>query len=371
MADKKIIPWLDTVRVFASFAVIVGHFVSCFDGMDGFDRMRLFFFHAGNVGVFLFFALSGYLIPASLERSKSLWEFYRKKLIRVVIPFTVSYIVFGAALLALAPIDISIAAWSPFYHACLQSGVPWGILIAMFPVDVNIVKLLDLPLTWFVGEWFMGVLILLYAVAPILNVLIKRAPLITFVVSIAISVGTFEAAEAAWTTAGKVMTGWWLFPARIPEFLFGMILFMYKDFFVQHKRRILFAVGLWSVGVGAYTIVDFANIPAFLTRLYPLEPRSMLMSIPSTYLFFMFTDWLNENLPRATAWFNSFSDVSYMAMLVQHVLLYIFTTKIPIEDFHSIGPVLLFILVTVIIVQVSEAIKKFSDPVESYFAKRG
>ena len=369
MADKKIIPWLDTVRVFASFAVIVGHFVSCFDGMDGFDRMRLFFFHAGNVGVFLFFALSGYLIPASLERSKSLWEFYRKKLIRVVIPFTVSYIILGAALAALAPISISIAAWSPFYHACLQSGFPWGILTAMFPVDVNIFRLLDLPLTWFVGEWFMGVLILLYSVAPILNVLIKRAPLITFVVSIAISVATFYAVEDL-TTVGKVMTGWWLFPARIPEFLLGMILFMYKNTFIRYKRRILFGVGLWSVGVGVWTILNYSDVPALLTRLYPLEPRSMLMTIPSTYLFFVFTDWLNEKLPRATAWFNSFSDISYMAMLVQHVILYIFTTKIPIENFHSIGPVLLFILVTVIIVKVSEAIKKFSDPVESYFARR-
>ena len=367
MSDKKIIPWLDTVRVFASFAVIVGHFVSCFDGMDGFDKMRLFFFHAGNVGVFLFFTLSGYLIPPSLERSKSLWEFYRKKLIRVVVPFTVSYIIFGAGLMALAPLDIKVAAWSPFFHASFQSGFPLGILIGMFPVDVNIVKFLDLPLMWFVGEWFMGVLILLYLVAPLLNVLIKRAPLVTFVVSLIISVATFNSVSDL-TARGLVMTGWWLFPARIPEFLFGMLLFMYKDFFAQRKVFIVFS--LWTAVVGAWTIVTYSDIPALLTRLYPLEPRSMLMTIPSTYLFFVLTGWLNEKIPRATAWFNSFSDISYMAMLIQHVLLYIFTTNIPIKDFHSMGAILLFLLVTVVIVQVSNVIKKFSDPVEKYFSTR-
>jgi len=369
MSGKKMIPWLDTVRVFASFAVIVGHFVSCFDGMDGFDKMRLYFFHAGNVGVFLFFALSGYLIPASLERSKSLWEFYRKKLIRVVVPFTVCYVIFGAGLMALAPLSVSVAEWSPFYHASYRGGFPWGILIGMFPVDVNIVKLLDLPLTWFVGEWFMGVLILLYLIAPLLNVLIKRAPLVTFVVSLVISVETFHAVGDL-MALGKIMTGWWLFPARIPEFLLGMILFMYRDFFTRYKRRILFGVGLWTAGVGAWTIMSYADVPALLTRLYPLEPRSMLMTLPTTYLFFMFTDWLNEKLPRATAWFNSFSDISYMAMLVQHILLYVFVAKIPIEKFHSTGPVLLFVLVTVIIVQVSNVIKSFSDPAEKWVANR-
>ena len=369
MSDNKKIAWLDTVRVFASFAVILGHFVSCFDGFDGFDKMRLFFFHMGNVGVFLFFTLSGYLIRPSLERAPSLWAFYRKKLVRVVVPFTVSYFVFGAALIALAPLELSIAQRSPFYHSMYQSGFPWGIFFAMFPVDVNLMMFFDAPLYWFVGEWFMGVLLWLYLIAPLLDKLIRRAPLLTFVASIVLSVATFYAVEPL-VQQGRIMTGWWLFPARIPEFLFGMLLFAHKDFFAQHRQKILRGVLAWAVVVGGAEIFYFANVPAILTRLFPLEPYSMLMSIPCTYLFFELTDWLNEKFPSPLAWFNGFSDVSYMVMLTQHVILYIFAGAIEFEKFHSMGPVLMFTLSTIVIVYASEALKKFSDPVEHWFMKR-
>ena len=365
----KKIPWLDTVRVFASFAVILGHFVSCFDGFDGFDKMRLFFFHMGNVGVFLFFVLSGYLIRPSLERAPDLWTFYKKKLVRVVVPFTVCYIVLGAALVALAPLELSIAQRSPFYHAMYQSGFPWGVFNAMFPVDVNLMMFFDLPLVWFVGEWFMGVLLWLYLISPLLDKLIRRAPFVTFAASIVLSVGIFYAVEP-FVLEGRIMTGWWLFPTRIPEFLFGMLLFAYKDFIEQHRRKILCGVTVWAVAVGAAEIIYFSDVPALLTRLFPLEPYSMLMSIPCSYLFFELADWLNEKFPSPLAWFNGFSDVSYMVMLTQHVILYIFAAGVEFEKFHSFGPFLMFTLNTIVIVYVSEAIKKFSDPVERRLMKR-
>ena len=369
MSDKKKIAWLDTVRVFASFAVILGHFVSCFDGFDGFDKMRLFFFQMGNVGVFIFFVLSGYLIRPSLERSPDLWSFYKKKLVRVVVPFTVCYVVFGAALIALAPLEKSIAQHSPFYTAMYQSGFPWGIFVAMFPVDVSLVKLLDLPLFWFVGEWFMGVLLWLYLIAPLLDKLIGRAPLSTFAGSVVLSVATFYA-FADLAVAGRITSAWWIFPARIPEFLFGMILFAYKDFFARHREKILRVVLAWSVVVGAAKIVYFADVPSLVLRLFPPEPSSMLMSIPCTYLFFELTVWLNERFTQALAWFNGFSDVSYMVMLTQHVILYIFAGAFKLEEFHSMGPLLMFTLSTIVIVSVSKALKNFSDPVEACLMKR-
>lgn len=121
--------------------------------------MRLFFWHAGNIGVFLFFALSGYLIVGSLERASDIWSFYKRKLIRVVIPFTVCFFVLGLALMMLGLLQTSIAELSPFYRASYNSRISLGMIISMFPVDVNLIKFLDLPLEWFVGEWFMSVLL--------------------------------------------------------------------------------------------------------------------------------------------------------------------------------------------------------------------
>lgn len=363
MAEKKIIPWLDTVRVFSAFAVIVGHYTSCFDGFSRFDTLRLFFLYAGNIGVFLFFVLSGYLIPPSLERSKSLWSFYKRKLIRVVVPFTVCYFVLGFALMMCGLVQPQIAELSPLYRAAYEGGFSLSKFLAIFPVDINLIRWAGIPLEWFVGEWFMGVLLWLYLISPLLYKFAKRAPLVTFAALVLISIGVYNATIDV-MLQGRIQTGWWLFPTRIPEFFFGMLLFMHRDLIERCRRKILPVVIVWfSVGFAA-SIVCYSEIPAFVLRLFPVEPRSLLMTLPTSYLLFVLAEKLNDKFPLALAKFNGFSDVSYMTMLTQHVILYVFARRFEFQDLHSVGLWIIFILATLSIVYVSEWIKKFSDPLE-------
>ena len=346
MAEKKIIPWLDTVRVFSAFCVIVGHYTSCFDGYPRFDTMRLFFWYAGNIGVFLFFVLSGYLILPSLERSKSLWSFYKRKLIRVVIPFTVSYFVLGFVLMACGLVNPSVADFSPFYRGAYEGGFSLGKILAMFPVEVN-----------------MGALLLIYLISPLLYKFIRVAPLPTFAATILLAVGTHYALFGL-TATGRIYSDWWLFTARLPEFYFGMLLFVYKDFLLTNRRKILPVVTILTLLGAAGFILRYWGDLALVTRLYPLEPRSLLMTLPSSYLLFVLAERLNEKFPTALAHFNGFSGVSYMTMLTQHVILNVFASQFKFRDLHSVGVWLIFILVTLTIVKVSDWIKKFSDPLE-------
>lgn len=355
--------WLDTVRVFSALTVIIGHYAACFTSFEKFDTINFLFVHAGNVGVFLFLALSGYLISGSLARSKGLGNFYRRKLIRIVIPFTVAYVMLGAALMVLGLLNISIAERSPFYGAIYQGKFDLGILIAMFPVDVNLTTALGLPLTWFVGEWFMGVIIWLYLIAPFLYRFVQRAPLITFAVSIVISVATFYASQGL-VMQGLIRESWWLFPTRIPEFIFGMILFTCKDFFEVNRRRLLICAGGWTLIIGAVTIAYNSPVLELVNCLYPTEPRSLLLTIPSTYLFFICAAWLNEQFPIVLAKFNSFSDVSYMAMLIQHVVIYLFAAQLRFEELHTVGAIVVVLLITLVIIGLSNWLKTFSDAVE-------
>ena len=351
------------MRVFSAFAVIVGHYASCFDGFSRFDTLRLFTLYAGNIGVFLFFVLSGYLIPPSLERSKSLWSFYKRKLIRVVVPFTVCYFVLGFALMMFGLVQPKIADLSPFYRGAYEGGFSLGKILAMFPVDVNLIQMAGLPLEWFVGEWFMGVLLWMYLIAPLLYKFAKRAPLVTFAALVVISIGVFNGVEEL-VMQRVILTGWWLFPTRIPEFFFGMLLFMHRDLIERYRRKILPVVTIWfAVGFVA-SIICYSEIPAFVLRLFPVEPRSLLMTLPASYLLFVLAEKLNDKFPLALAKFNGFSDVSYMTMLTQHVILYVFARRFEFQDLHSVGLWIIFILATLSIVYVSEWIKKFSDPLE-------
>ena len=351
------------MRVFSAFAVIVGHYASCFDGFSRFDTLRLFTLYAGNIGVFLFFVLSGYLIPPSLERSKSLWSFYKRKLIRVVVPFTVCYFVLGFALMMFGLVQPKIADLSPFYRGAYEGGFSLGKILAMFPVDVNLIRWAGLPLEWFVGEWFMGVLLWLYLISPLLYKFAKRAPLLTFAALVLISIGVYNATIDV-MLQGRIQTGWWLFPTRIPEFFFGMLLFMHRDLIERYRRKILPVVTIWFAVGFAASIVCYSEIPAFVLRLFPVEPRSFLMTLPTSYLLFVLAEKLNDKFPLALAKFNGFSDVSYMTMLTQHVILYVFARRFEFQDLHSVGLWIIFILATLSIVYVSEWIKKFSDPLE-------
>ena len=343
--------------------VIVGHYVSCFDGFPRFHFMRLFFWHAGNIGVFLFFTLSGYLICGSLARSTGFWNFYKRKLIRVVVPFTVSFFVLGLAMTMVGLVNPAIAGMSPFYRAAYESRIMPGMFVAMFPVEVNVIKFFDLPLDWFVGEWFMGALLMIYLISPILYKLILRAPLATFTVTILISIATFYGL-VDFSLEGRISSAWWIFTARIPEFFFGMLLFVYKDFLLRHRRKILPVVAVLTAIGAAGFIAHYWGDKSIVARLYPLEPRSLLMTLPSSYLLFIFAEWLNEKYPTALAHFNGFSDVSYMTMLTQHVILLIFASQFHFRDLHTFGLFITFFLVTLAIIYVSIWIKKFSDPIE-------
>jgi len=361
----KRVAWLDTVRVFSSLLVIISHYVICFEQFD-FPIMREFFFHVGKVGVILFFAISGYLVNKSLARSSSLWNFYKWRAVRICVPFAAAYVVLGSALMILAILEPSLSDYSPFMKAIYAEGFP-KILLAAIPHDVNFTKFFGLGVGVFVGEWFIGTIIWLYLLAPLLSKLIRRAPLVTFAASILISLVTFYAAENF--AAGKIICGWWIFSARLPEFLLGMILAIHKKFFEVNRRKFFPIILLWTVAAAAVLLVHF-DCPSLWYRLYPESPPSLIMSLPTIYLSFLLAEFVNKKFPNALEKFNGFADVSYISMLIQHIIIFIIVDRLDLQNLQMFGLIYIFFLITVLIVYTSRFIKKFSDALENYFLKR-
>jgi peptidoglycan/LPS O-acetylase OafA/YrhL len=86
--------WLDALRGFAALAVVFQH-----AGPDLFTdlyRPTHRYLDAGIFGVFLFFLISGYIVPASLERRGDLRAFWTGRVFRILPLYLV---VFGLALL--------------------------------------------------------------------------------------------------------------------------------------------------------------------------------------------------------------------------------------------------------------------------------
>jgi peptidoglycan/LPS O-acetylase OafA/YrhL len=75
------VEWLGALRGIAALVVVIGH--GCgflWRGVDSFYGQT---FHAGHAAVIAFFAISGYIIPVSIERTSSLRVFWVRRFWRL------------------------------------------------------------------------------------------------------------------------------------------------------------------------------------------------------------------------------------------------------------------------------------------------
>lgn len=86
----------DLLRLLAAVAVIFHHVAP----LSGRPVLRLFSTDFGELGVGVFFVISGYLVTASWRRAPELWPFLKKRLLRIepalVASLAVTVLVFGA-----------------------------------------------------------------------------------------------------------------------------------------------------------------------------------------------------------------------------------------------------------------------------------
>ena len=73
--------WLDVLRGLAALAVVFDH--TSYYALQHVRHIVYQWFDPGNYGVFVFFIISGYIVPASLERKGSVRTFWVSRLFRL------------------------------------------------------------------------------------------------------------------------------------------------------------------------------------------------------------------------------------------------------------------------------------------------
>ena len=354
----KKIAWLDTLRVAAAVLVIVVHFLMC-DAFRGTYIGSVFSYDLGVVIIAVFLAVSGYLIPASLERAPNLFEFYWRKAVRIIVPFTVSYFVMTALAIIPAKLNDTFGAMVPL-NVVRQGGKLSHMIYGMFPVDLNIVRFFGSDIYWFVGEWFMWVILWLYLVSPLLYKAAKKFPLQSLPAAIVVGCIVYYATKPL-ELAGRIHGSDSIFIVRIIEFMMGMLLYMYRDKLmkVRFPLVLLFMGGLTLYTIYYVVSFDPANAPYF-----PINPTRYLISLPMTYLLFVLAEIICSSRLKIIEWFNSFSGVSYLAMIVQHVIIFFFADFVGFEGRSPLELTLILLMIIVITFKLAAQIKKLTDPIE-------
>ena len=155
---SKRIDGLTFVRVICTLGIIAYHASSMFasGSSDGFFD-ELVQHSWGNILVTAFFALSGVGIYLNNHSGFSALKFYKKRISNIFISF---WLVWGFMYLVSAILSKSI-----FY-----AGKPFSIMLSIMALDGYVGGAY-----YFIGEWFLGALVILYLLYPALNVFILKA----------------------------------------------------------------------------------------------------------------------------------------------------------------------------------------------------
>ena len=298
--------WVDFVRAFATIAVIVLH--SSAPILYRYNLLPLSHWWGGNIinasvrmCVPLFFMISGYLL---LPKTEALSSFFRKRVTKVVIPLIV---------------------WTIFYSLFIWK-VPMNIYLSQ-TFQPSISSYLDLVFSPVIYHlWFLYVLIGVYAVVPILRLVIRNLAKKTVYYIVWI-----------WLFYASSMAAFLFFTDRYDQ-LDLRIIFGYGGLFlagvvlgtINPSKKLMisaFIISIICIGFGAYGTY-YITKPQGLLGGYFLEylsPNVILLSFSSFVILKYFGQKIGEsNSQKLKQVIKTISIASFGIYLVHIFILYFF-----------------------------------------------
>lgn len=235
--NRERIVCFDLIRLFSCLCVTIVHFnasISAYNGTFVYPNSLIPNFYLdghvylGGIGVSLFFMLSGATQMLTYKEG-DLPGFYRKRFMSLFPMFWVAY---------------AVATITDFLvYKGMTVGTPLLALYSAAGVDGYMSSLGFIGFGYYkLGEWFLGCILLLYVAFPLLHLGVKKAPVVTVGVAMALYL-FFEIHPVI----GHYRISGSEFFLRIPEMLFGMFFVKYR---LWENRK-----AIWLVVFSAYTLV--------------------------------------------------------------------------------------------------------------------
>ena len=119
----------------------------------------------GAVAVGIFFMLSGAGLMLSTKKDFKVFAFYKKRLVRLLIPFYVTYILV---------LLYRLIVLKDLYTTYSEGVGGWRIIFTFFGMDEWLLSQGVRTYSLGIGEWFLGCLIILYLLFPLFKFLLER-----------------------------------------------------------------------------------------------------------------------------------------------------------------------------------------------------
>lgn len=327
---KERILYFDIIKVIAVILV----FVCCFERTLEYYNIsyslkllpdNIFSVDTGTVGCILYFIISGASLSYVYQRKIEKKQYYIKRFERIYPMFWIAFIFFFSLAFRI--------------DGSYKQNIPLTRVIYTV-LGIDAIAECVYPTFYTVGEWFLGVIIFLYIIFPILKKCVEEFPWASFMVPTLIGI------IVDYTYSNTQIHISLLFVVWIPLFVFGMI-------FVNKVKRVSRKAMLFALLViTLYTVFDFTFIN-FMTESYIM---GISLFIVLVYLLYDYDGQFGQIASKC-------SKYCYPFFLVHRRIMLIFMNCMSGNSINETRLILLFIFLFLISIVISVILDKVTNTV--------
>ena len=326
---KKRINFLDVLRFLAFGMIIFYHLVVRLhlSGCYELSKVEVFYsnhnIHMGTIGVTMFFFISGLGLMLSTKDKFNLKEYLKKRFFKILLPFYIAY-------------SMVFAVYSVIERGFTFFGnIPlWRFLFTIIGIDGYLYEY-GIETFYLIGEWFLGCIILMYLLFPVLRKCMIKYRNITMLISTICYLFLICLDNEIWYV-------------KFLCYLYVYILGMYIAFSLDRIKR-------WSLIIA----VPIICINLFYPNTLPVA--SHLRTLIFTMAVFVAFSQL-ENILSKCNWLMKFirmcCNYSFEIYLIHHVIIIYFTRRMA-DRIHSVIDVVFVFSVELVLMVIFAVVIKF------------
>lgn len=310
--------YLDFIRAIAAVSIVITHFNARFLYLNppvldkGVITTTVSNVYIGDWGVSLFFIISGASLMYVYGEKCELKTFYKKRFLSIYPMFWIAYIL---AFFYFVLVD----------HIMPGGGLPkWRFIFSAFGFD-GLLAANGYSTCYLLGEWFLGVIILVYLLFPLLRKLLNEKPVLLIVLAILSYIGGLA---FCYRGPFSLSADTFIF-VKIPEVVFGM-------FCGKYVRKID-----WKAALVAAVVLVLNQIltpPLFSeVQVSPLviDIRALYVGVSSFVVLAFMSRYLKNKVSESVC--GVLSKYSYAVFLVHHVVIMEVTQRIELVQISKAG----------------------------------
>ncbi|MCJ1996247.1 acyltransferase [Lactococcus piscium] len=297
MIKKERVYALDFIRAIAVILILITHYNSNFIGFNGPAQPEKviitafpFNIYIGDLGVGLFLLISGasmYYVYANQKICLS--KFIKKRLLNILPMFYISYV-----------LAFMYNFWVNKGFSHDNMSLKWGIS-TIFGFD-SMMQTAGFPSFMLVGEWFLGMIMIVYTVFPLLKLCFEKQTWVTIVVSIF----TFVSIQSIQYEGNHFWVLIQLTIGLVPVVIFGMTLQKYTEVLKKFVSLIVSILVLFVISFG-----DFSVLPSKI--------RMAIISISFFVILTHLAKYFEKNIiKKGVKWLVKYA---YPIFLVHHFII--------------------------------------------------